>query len=102
MPTLVQFDFPMQGPWGDEMAGAFQGLATQIAATPGLRWKVWTENETDSLGGGIYVFDDEASARAYVEEHTARLAGFGITDIRAKVFDVNESLSAITRAPLDG
>ena len=20
MPTLVQFDFPMQGPWGDELA----------------------------------------------------------------------------------
>lgn len=40
MPTLVQFDFPMQGPWGEEMAGAFHGLAEMIAETPGLRWKV--------------------------------------------------------------
>jgi len=100
MPTLVQFDFPMQGPWGEEMAGAFRELAEMIAETPGLRWKVWTESEVEGLGGGIYLFDDEASARAYVEEHTIRLAGFGITDVHAKVFDVNEPLSAVTRAPL--
>ena len=46
MPTLVQFDFPMQGPWGDEMAAAFRDLATIIGRSPGLRWKIWTENET--------------------------------------------------------
>ncbi len=101
MPTLAQFDFPMQGPWGDEMAAAFGELAEHIAGTPGLRWKVWTENEADGVGGGIYLFDDEASARAYVEEHTARLESFGITAVRAKLFDVNEPLSAVTRAPLD-
>ncbi len=100
MPNLVQFDFPMQGPWGEEMAGAFRELAEMIAETPGLRWKVWTESEVEGLGGGIYLFDDEASARAYVEEHTVRLAGFGNTDVRAKVFDVNEPLPAVTRAPL--
>jgi putative monooxygenase ydhR len=102
MPTLVQFDFPMQGPWGDEMATAFRDLAGIIGRSPGLRWKIWTENETEQTGGGIYLFEDEDSARAYVEEHTARLEGFGVKDIRARVFEVNESLTEMTRGPLGG
>jgi hypothetical protein len=69
MPTLVQFDFPMQGPWGDEMAAAYRELAELIAAAPGLRWKVWTENSETGEGGGIYLFDDDATAAAYVAEH---------------------------------
>ena len=100
MPTLLQIDFPLNGPWGDEMAAAFGDLAGVIASTPGLRWKVWTESATSGEGGGIYLFDDEPSARAYLGEHTRRLEGFGITGIRARVFDVNESLTAVTRGPL--
>ena len=44
MPTLLQFDFPMPGPWGDELAAAFNDLAEIIARSPGIRWKIWTEN----------------------------------------------------------
>lgn len=100
MPTLVQFDFPMAGPWGDEMAAAFGDLAKTIGRSPGLRWKIWTENEAEGTGGGIYLFEDDASAAAYIEEHTARLAGFGITDIRARRFHVNEPLTAINGGPV--
>jgi hypothetical protein len=100
MPTLLQIDVPRSGPWGEEMAEAFADLARLIADTPGLRWKVWTENEATGESGGIYLFDDEASARAYLDEHTRRLEGFGITGIRARIFDVNEPLTAITRGPL--
>jgi hypothetical protein len=102
MPTLLQIDFPMQGPWGEDMAAAFSGLAETIAETPGLRWKIWTENAEAGEGGGIYLFDDATSAQAYLEEHTARLHGFGIGGIRAKLFDVNEPLTAIDRGPLGG
>jgi hypothetical protein len=42
MPTLVQFDFPMQGPWGNELAAAYRELAELTAAAPGLRRRVWT------------------------------------------------------------
>jgi hypothetical protein len=100
MATVLQIDFPMQGPWGEEMAAAFSGLAEVIAQAPGLRWKIWTENQGDGLSGGIYLFDDDASAQAYLTEHTARLESFGITDIRAVMFDVNEGLTAINRGPL--
>ena len=65
-----------------------------------MRWKIWTENEAEETGGGIYLFEDDESALAYLEEHTARLEGFGVTDIRAKLFHVNEPLTALTRGPL--
>ena len=100
MPTLLQIDFPMQGPWGDEMASAFGDLAAIIGRTPGLRWKIWTENEDEEASGGIYLFEDDDSALAYLEEHTARLEGFGVTEIRARLFHVNEPLTTITRGPL--
>jgi hypothetical protein len=35
-----------------------------------------------------------------MEEQTARLEGFGITDVRAKLFHVNEPLTAITDGPV--
>jgi len=98
--TLLQFDFPMAGPWGDEMAEAFGDLAGIIGRSPGLRWKIWTENPDEGLGVGIYLFEDDASALAYMEEHMARLEGFGITDVRAKLFHVNEPLTAITDGPV--
>ena len=100
MPTLLQIDFPMPGPWGEEMAAAFGDLAGIIGRAPGLRWKIWTENEEESIGGGIYLFEDAESAKAYLEEHTARLEGFGIAEIRAKVFDVNEGLTTLNDGPI--
>ncbi|QDF98289.1 monooxygenase [Azoarcus sp. DD4] len=98
--TLLQIDFPFAGPWGADLAAACDGLARDIAAEPGLRWKLWTENQEAGRAGGIYLFDDEAACLRYLDKHRARLAGFGVTDIAAQVFAVNPALSALTRAPL--
>ena len=99
MAKLLQIDFPLAGPWGEEMAGAFRPLAETIAATPGLRWKIWTESEADGRSGGIYLFDDEPSLDRYLTQHTERLRGFGITDIRALKLDVDEPLTELNRWP---
>lgn len=99
--TLLQIDFPAAGPWGDAMAEAYAPLAEIIAQTPGLLWKIWTEDEATQMTGGIYLFTDRAAAEAYLAIHTTRLTSFGITDIRAKLFAVNAPLTAITRgAPI--
>ena len=97
---LVQFDFPYPGPWGREMADAAGDLAADIAAEPGLRWKIWTEAPEEGRAGGIYLFENRHTAEAYHEKHAARLEAMGITDIRALVLEVNTGLSAVTRAPL--
>ncbi len=98
--TIIQIDFPFTGPFGEAAATAFRGLAEDIAETPGLRWKVWTEHPDTGRAGGIYLFEDEAPARAYLAMHRERLAGFGIAELRAEVLHVNEALSRIDRAPL--
>ena len=80
------------------MTAAMDGLARSIAQEPGFIWKIWTENRATQEGGGIYLFTDEESARAYIAKHSARLKGFGIENINAKIFDVNIPLSQITKA----
>jgi hypothetical protein len=100
MGVLLQIDFPYNGPFGSEMAEAFSGLAESIAQEPGLIWKIWTENRQTNEAGGIYLFEDEKSAKAYLTMHTARLESFGVEGIRSKIFDSNTELSKITKAPL--
>ncbi len=100
MTTLLQIDFPSAGPFGTQMSEAYADLAASIATEPGLVWKIWTENATEQTAGGIYLFTDEASARACATRLSSRLEGFGVTGIRARFFDVNDSLTAITRGPV--
>ena len=100
MAKLLQMDFPFTGPFGDEMAEALRELAISITEEPGFIWKIWTENENEKEGGGIYLFENEESAKAYLDKHTARLKGFGVTEVNAKIFDVNDKLSKITNGPI--
>lgn len=100
MSKLLQVDFDFSGPFGDEMSRALQGLAESINNEPGLIWKIWTESAANKLGGGIYLFEDEASASAYLTMHTARLQAMGITEVRGVIFDINTPLSLINKAPI--
>ena len=99
MAVLLQVDFPFEGPFGDAMAGALSDLANSINEEPGFLWKIWTENEREKTAGGIYLFADEPSARAYLTMHTERLAGFGITGVRGMIFDINPALTEINHGP---
>lgn len=100
MSHILQIDFPYAGPWGDAMAEVMQDLARSIAEEPGLLWKIWTENEAAGEAGGIYLFEDLASAEAYLAMHTARLKGYGVPQVNAKIFAVNEALSRVDRGPV--
>jgi hypothetical protein len=97
MATLLVFEFPFSGPWGDEMAAALHGLALDIAGEPGLISKLWTEAPERGVAGGVYLFETEAAASAYTAKHSARLAQFGIAGIDVRSFAVNDALSAVTR-----
>lgn len=100
MAHLLYFEFPSSGPYGSEAAAAYADLAADIAGQDGLLWKVWTENPEAATAGGVYLFTDADAAARYIEKHTARLAGFGITDIEVRSNGVNEDLSHITHAVL--
>ena len=100
MSQVLQFDFPYDGPFGDEMLDQLGDLARSIAEEPGLIWKIWTVNEEAQEAGGIYLFEDAASAQTYLEMHTARLEQFGFQNIRARSFEVHEGLTGITGGPV--
>lgn len=97
MATLLFFEFPSDGPYGAEAVAAYGELAEHIAQENGFVWKVWTENPSAAVAGGVYLFDNAEDAERYTAFHSERLAGFGITDIDARSYDVNEGLSAVTR-----
>lgn len=97
---LLQMDFPFNGPGKEAMNTDFQDLAKSIAEYPGVIWKIWTINEDTHESGGIYLFEDEKALDRYVTMHTERLKGFGVTTLNAKVFEIPEVLTGITRGPL--
>lgn len=95
MKKLLQLHFVFNGPFGDEMASTLKDLAESINQEPGFIWKIWTESEKDKEGGGIYLFESEETALAYLAMHAARLKSFGVNEVISKIFDVNESLTSI-------
>jgi len=96
MLTLVIFEFPYPGPWGDEMTAATQDLAHDVAREDGLVWKLWMEAAERGVAGGAYLFTNREAAQRYVDKHTARLPQFGVTNADVRMFDVNADLTAIT------
>lgn len=100
MPYVLQVDFQMDGPFGDEMAEAFTDLAKSITEEPGFIWKIWTENPEAKEAGGIYLFETTETAEKYLDMHTKRLAGFGINGVTGKIFAINSKLTEITKGPV--
>ncbi|MFK2825296.1 monooxygenase [Bacillus sp. B190/17] len=100
MAYLLQVDFDHQGPFGAEMIAAFTDLAKSINEEKGFIWKIWTENEETKEAGGIYLFETKEDAKNYLEKHTKRLNSFGIADVHAKIFEVNDELSVINHGPV--
>lgn len=100
MKKLLQVDFDFTGPFGEDMSTMLVGLAESINHEPGLIWKIWTENPIEKLGGGIYLFENEAYAQTYLEMHSARLKDMGVNDVRGIIFDINLPLSTINNAPI--
>ena len=97
---LLQVDFEYQGPMGEEMSKALIGLAESINKEDGLIWKIWTESESDKLGGGIYLFEDEESAQRYLNMHASRLKEMGVNEVRGIIFDINLPLTQINQGPV--
>jgi hypothetical protein len=86
----------------DEYAAAVTPLAEAFADVKGMVWKIWIINAQQRGAGGIYLFEDQASLGdfldgplvAQVRAHPA------LRDLSAKVFDVMEAPTRITRGPV--
>jgi hypothetical protein len=95
---ILQINYKLNGPRA-EYEKENLPYAKPIADTPGLCWKVWIINENQMEAGGIYLFDNEAAAQAFVDGPIGTELKNDPT-LSMKEFDVMEELTAITRGPL--
>ncbi len=97
-PVLLHVTFDHEGPWGAELHERLAALADDIAATPGLAWKLWIEDRSARRAGGAYLFACRGDALAYLRMHRERLAAMGAVRIDASLAEVNAPLSVRSRA----
>jgi len=59
-------------------------------------------NEAENEAGGIYLFNDESSLQAFIDGPLAAKVKShpALSEMSAKLFDVMEDLTAITRGPV--
>ncbi len=97
--VLLQVNFDIDPAIAEKSADAVQ-RAHAVAELPGLIWKVWLRDRQSGRGGGIYLFEDRASAEAWgkgrFETMAARMPWS--SKVTYEYFDVEEDLSRITRA----
>ncbi len=99
--TILQINFKFSVTRA-EYEQAVSSLAGDFAALAGLRWKVWIMNEKEREAGGIYMFKDAASVKAFLDGPlAAKVTGHpALSDFSVKQFDVMEDVTKITRGPV--
>lgn len=99
--SLVQVNFKLMVS-GAEYEQAVAPLAQTMADVDGLQWKIWLLNEQAHEAGGVYLFADGASARAFLESAlVAQVKNAPIlSDFRTAQFELIDNLTAITRGPV--
>jgi len=76
--------------------------ATTIASVEGLIWKIWVSREEEFETGGIYLFANRESAEAYLNHAIVQAVSSNpaVVSTPSQLWDVESSLSALTRGPL--
>jgi hypothetical protein len=98
---ILQLNFKFNVPRAD-YEQAVSPLADEFAGVDGLQWKIWLMNEEESEAGGIMLFDDGASVKAFLEGPlAAQVTGHpALSDFSVKQFDMMKSETFITRGPV--
>jgi rhodanese-related sulfurtransferase len=76
--------------------------AQALVDVPGLLWKIAYTSHDQKEAGGFYLFNDEATLRAYFEGPiVAELAGYPLwTDMTVSELDILVDFSKVLRAPI--
>jgi len=76
--------------------------ATVIASVEGLIWKIWILQQEELEMGGMYLFANRETAEAYLNGPVVQAvrSNPAVVSTKSRLWDVESSLSAITRAPL--
>ena len=101
MPRILQINYKLSNSVSSFMKES-KPVADELAAMPGLRWKIWLVNEAKQEGGGIYLFDDSAAVQTFLTGPiVAKLKRHpAIREVQIKQFDAWEDLTKVTRGPI--
>ena len=99
--TILHLRFKLRVP-PDVLLAHSREAANIIASVEGLIWKIWIFREEESEMGGMYLFANRAAAEAYVKHPViqAVCSNPAVISHHSQLWDVESSLSALTRAPL--
>ena len=77
-------------------------VASVAASVEGLIWKIWVLQEEEYEMGGMYLFANRETAEAYLNNPVleAIRSNPAVVSTQSQLWDVESSLSALTRAPL--
>jgi hypothetical protein len=98
--TVLHLRFKLRVP-PDVFLAHSREAAAIIASVEGLIWKIWVFQEELEIGG-IYLFANRETAEAYVNHPViqAVCSNPNVVSTQSQLWNVESSLSALTRAPL--
>jgi Putative mono-oxygenase ydhR len=99
--TVLHLRFKLQVP-PDVLLAQSRKAATAIVSAEGLLWKIWVLEKDDFEMGGIYLFANREAAEAYLNHPIIQAVRCNpaVLSTQSQLWDVETSLSALTRAPL--
>jgi hypothetical protein len=99
--TVLHLRFKLRVP-PHVLLGHSREAATIIASVEGLIWKIWVMQEEEFEMGGMYLFANRETAEAYLNHPIIQAVRSdpAVVSALSQIWDVEPSLSAITRAPL--
>lgn len=99
--TVLHLRFKLRVP-PDVLLSHSREAANIIASVEGLIWKIWIFQEEKSEIGGIYLFASREAAEAYLNHPVLQAvrSNPAVVSTQSQLWDVESSLSALTRAPL--
>ncbi len=88
----------------DVLLSESREAASFIATLEGLIWKIWIFQAETLEVGGMYLFANREAAEAYLNHPIVQALRLNpnVVSTHSQLWDVESSLSALTRAPLGG
>lgn len=85
-----------------EFRKQMKNAAPRVARASGLRWKIWSIDESKKEASGFYLFENETAMNNYLEN--VFFVGMGnnpmISNIVVKKFSILEDATKITKGPI--
>jgi len=100
MPIVLYVNYTPSAAQQAQTAEERIAAAHRITELDGFGWKIWVRNAETNARGGIYLFDDLTTARAWGESVRERLGNGGATNLTVTYSEIDPEPSAVTHAPI--